>query len=304
MVNSSKSVQLIGDDVQFELGTAVMQSDDGVTDFSSGVYSHPARDKHLLEPPLPTLDHSITVGATSPRCLMCAQSAIVVCSGCRSSRYCSVECRGRDWPVHKLLCHSFRDFLIPPLSEAKDSFARRTILFAADVAVPQFVWSNCLKNSPRHADSDVFDMLGDDESIRAMPDVKSIKYNNKQGVELDHSIDILFRDTMSIDGSLPNQSIITATQGKTAFNWYGNVVAVRLEDLGQESKLTGDLTMEDLRHIVDFFTDFTGTKKAVAVVTARKTIWTPSSPNNRTVLVNHGKKLAGGNYESPWVVES
>jgi hypothetical protein len=98
------------------------------------------------------------------------------------------------------------------------------------------------------------DFLGAD---RPFPGRILAQKNLIQGKELDHSIEIIHNDSFAIDGSMINQSILVATRYKPAFRWAGNVVALRREGLGQNPSELGNMSMEDFRHAVDFFSTFT-----------------------------------------------
>lgn len=66
---------------------------------------------------------------------MCSSPATKTCRSCRCSRYCSKSCYKDDRPTHKLLCHTFRDFLTPP---TPDHY--RAIFFSDNEDKPYFVW--------------------------------------------------------------------------------------------------------------------------------------------------------------------
>ena len=241
----------------------------------------------------PALEHVIMSTSTCPRCTMCNLPGMTTCSGCRSCRYCSVECRDRDWPTHKLLCHSFKDFLTPPLSKARKVSFKRAVLFHADAVRPQFVWLKCTWNSRGYDDDHAGGLLGDDHAMEARSLVQKNLVREK---ELDHSIDIVHRDAFGIDGSSINQSILAATQDKMAYHWAGNIVAVRREGLGRDPRDVGNMSMEDFRHAVDFFLTYTGTQGRADFKihpASTKVIWTPSSSYGVTILADYGTGASG-----------
>ena len=78
--------------------------------------------------------------------------------------------------------------------------------------------------------------------------------NKVRGRPLENSIEIHNRDAFGLDGSIPNQSIIAATQGAVPHEWCGPVVALRKN--GRSTTYTGsfgDMGMEDYLHVVDHF---------------------------------------------------
>jgi hypothetical protein len=55
-------------------------------------------DNGELRPDHPTF-------AAGKLCATCSKPAKNVCGGCKSIRYCSVECQRADWTRHKVECH-------------------------------------------------------------------------------------------------------------------------------------------------------------------------------------------------------
>lgn len=97
------------------------------------------------------------------------------------------------------------------------------------------------------------DFLGANRPLRGQ--IRAQK-NFIQGKELDHSVDIIHDDCSAINGSMVNQSIMVVTRYKPAFPWAGNVVALRRQGPGKDPSEIGNMSMEDFRHAVDFFSTF------------------------------------------------
>lgn len=80
-------------------------------------------------------------------CAMCRLPGTLACGGWKSIKYSSATCQKGDWPVHKLICKTFQDFLTTrPTSEHHSA-----IYFPADEDTPRFVWlkySNCEQHVP------------------------------------------------------------------------------------------------------------------------------------------------------------
>jgi hypothetical protein len=68
-------------------------------------------------------------------CSMCPNVATGICTVCCCTCYCSNICQEDDWPVHKLLCTTYKDFAMPP---SPNHF--RATYFADDENKPRFVW--------------------------------------------------------------------------------------------------------------------------------------------------------------------
>lgn len=77
-----------------------------------------------------------------------------------------------------------------------------------------------------------------------------------------YAVDLKFRETFLIDGSLPNRSILASTgiYGTVPYEWCGPVVAMR----GIWSELYEDITLADFRHALDYFLSYgtTDTKQS------------------------------------------
>lgn len=69
-------------------------------------------------------------------CAMCRLPGSLACAGCNSIKYSSKACQKGDWLVHKLVCKTFKDFLITRPTSEHDS----AIYFPADEDSPRFVW--------------------------------------------------------------------------------------------------------------------------------------------------------------------
>lgn len=103
--------------------------------------------------------------------------------------------------------------------------------------------------------------------------------------ELDHTVNMVFCDDFYSESI--NQSILAATQREANMQWCGNVVAVRRE--GHDQEIIGDITMEDFRHVIDFFFSFDGRDKRsfrrAPQGQSKKIIATGSSPFKTTTLL-------------------
>src|SRR5690242_11314312 len=82
------------------------------------------------------------------RCSMCKSTAVDVkrCQQCGSSYYCSRKCQKDDWPAHKLLCATYKNFSQEgsrPVHVDKRRSYKLGILFPPNKKAPEFVWVEC-----------------------------------------------------------------------------------------------------------------------------------------------------------------
>lgn len=61
----------------------------------------------------PEHNMSDSTANSPPLCAMCSLRGPNTCMGCGSIHYCSVDCQKQDWPVHKILCKTFKNFPTP-----------------------------------------------------------------------------------------------------------------------------------------------------------------------------------------------
>jgi hypothetical protein len=74
-------------------------------------------------------------------CAMCEQPGVHACAGCHAIRYCSKLCQKMDWPLHKLLCKTYKDFDDKTRPKPHDScIYKRAIHFPENGNAPRFVW--------------------------------------------------------------------------------------------------------------------------------------------------------------------
>lgn len=78
------------------------------------------------------------------KCTVCGRSTDNKCAKCKSAHYCSANCQKKDWPLHKLLCGSYVEFLkTRPTSTTKGQesvTAKVALLFPVDSTNPKLVW--------------------------------------------------------------------------------------------------------------------------------------------------------------------
>jgi hypothetical protein len=81
-----------------------------------------------------------------------------------------------------------------------------------------------------------------------------VLYNKVRGRALREVIDVLYRDTFLVDGSVVNESIagITSTVPGQHHDWRGPFVAYGKRGRDMDSPHARDLDMHDFRHVVDF----------------------------------------------------
>lgn len=67
---------------------------------------------------------------------MCEKVGKLRCTGCSVMHYCSKTCQKRDWPVHKIVCKTYKEFV--STSPGPNHYS--AILFHPHEEQPRFIW--------------------------------------------------------------------------------------------------------------------------------------------------------------------
>lgn len=76
-----------------------------------------------------------TSNMEASRCIICNKADVQACSSCKAVKYCSKSCQKADWKSHKLLCKAFTEQ--PPRPSPSHY---RAIFFDPAGTGPQLVW--------------------------------------------------------------------------------------------------------------------------------------------------------------------
>ncbi|KAK2758749.1 hypothetical protein FQN54_003439 [Arachnomyces sp. PD_36] len=176
-------------------------------------------------------------------CLAISGAKGKLCTKCRSSAYCSVECQKADLRSHKILCSQIAKNSSRPAPKL-----RRAIRFDHQPYNPKIVWvfiheeENAAgeKIETPHA----AEYLGG--RIRA-PDSRVVQYNYRRKRAMKNSLTILFYG----DSVLPCETIGMVAGREARHPWKGNIVVLRNRGNEVEPSHYEDITLEDFRHAMD-----------------------------------------------------
>lgn len=185
------------------------------------------------------------------QCVICGTTPGKPDTRCGSCNYCSKKCQEADWPSHKLLCKEYFQ-----QSHRPNTMHHRAILFKQDQTRPSLTWVECETErepgiGPRE-NPKVALLLGEDDPCI---DRRLVQKNTLRDKSLSHTIEVIFRDTFLIDGSRPNRSIEAAigASGSLTHRWRGPGLVMHKLGLGTDPRYYGDITLEDYRHVLDYF---------------------------------------------------
>ncbi|KAI0007680.1 hypothetical protein F4779DRAFT_494891 [Xylariaceae sp. FL0662B] len=212
---------------------------------SSNSRSHPR--KTITVPPenIDKISSTLQSPPSTPvSCIMCEKDGRLECSKCRAAPYCSPECQRKDWSFHRHLCTTSSEYK----DDAKPSQTMwRTLLFRENSRRPQWVWVENKKNSVSWETFRPF--LRTESRLEVL---NAYIPHRKVG----HLLVAVRRDEDQA-GSGPesfNKGIAALGKPGHIRVRYGPVVvcALQLDEKGAASSLK-DISMRDLRHIVDAF---------------------------------------------------
>ncbi|KAJ7445819.1 hypothetical protein B0H11DRAFT_2086993 [Mycena galericulata] len=187
-----------------------------------------------------------TPNSSKRPCTLCGSLTSLRCSRCHEAYYCSPEHMTADWKNHKILCRKANR----PVLEA--------LLFPVDSAMPSLVKipyrskvdTDGLAPRPYH------DL--DSETIQRHLRGLEMKYVNRLGSYgrlLERPLVVLYGSDFQLDGSPPNQCIISLTGGRMSIPWAGNVLVLRQKG-PLYSETYESATMLDVVAMSKFFEEY------------------------------------------------
>ncbi|KAH7048451.1 hypothetical protein B0J12DRAFT_574958, partial [Macrophomina phaseolina] len=190
-------------------------------------------------------------------CAICNTAGARACTRCRSISYCCRECQQKDWPSHRLLCAQF--LTQPPRPSPSH---RRAILLRPEAKTPRLEWVRCIKVE-NHPDFGTYELNeGVDTLLLSLDSGPATTYSGITRVpfqrniprkrDLDHTIELSFRDDILNDSSLKNLAVVEVTKGRAVHDWRGPLVFMRKKEVGFDPMSYEDITLQDFRDIVDY----------------------------------------------------
>lgn len=92
-----------------------------------------------------------------------------------------------------------------------------------------------------------------DLKYRLAREFKSVTRNVQRGFGLDHTVQVVGRETFLIDGSTPNECVRGTTKGEMGHDWRGPLVVMRQPGTRVDPLVYEDVRAGDLRVAVDYF---------------------------------------------------
>jgi len=192
----------------------------------------------------------------TPTCAICNSAAAKRCSSCLSISYCSPSCQKEDWPLHKTICKN-----LTTLPQRPSPSHKLAILLPVDLKDPQLTWAHFERNideedgvSYEMADlSSFLEKENLDPKYHDAREHKPVTRNVLRGFNLDHTVQVVCRETFLIDGSTSNACVRQTTRGKMTHDWRGPIVVMRQPGTATDPLVYEDMTAADLRVAVDYF---------------------------------------------------
>jgi hypothetical protein len=192
---------------------------------------------------------------TNMTCPRCTVAGTKICGGCRNIKYCSAECQQADWPTHKVLCSTFKDFTQRPSPNK-----RRIIAFLPGETKPRFIWATAVGDLYYHT-IDAMSIFPTEEPYH---EKITIHHNAWTNTGLGYRIKMCFIGYARDHYPGPNKAVVTATDqlSLSGFGFPGPVFAYcgRLGDswsdaeTEHESVTSDDMDMRTYAHLVAYLT--------------------------------------------------
>jgi hypothetical protein len=168
---------------------------------------------------------------TQTQCPRCKDEGTKVCGGCRNIMYCSAECQQADWPTHKVLCSTFKDFTQRPSTDKC-----RVVAFLPGEAKPRFMWATVVDKA-YYLTIDASSLYPTAEDYE--PKIR-IFHNAWADTGLDYELQLYFTGGAHEYYPYRNKAVSTATNDMSRFNFQGPLFAF----CGRLGKFLGDPEFE------------------------------------------------------------
>lgn len=202
-------------------------------------------------------DSQTQPGTAQARCAMCSNVSTQKCASCGEIKYCSKQCQRNDWPIHKILCKTFKDFSDP---QRPGPDYKHAIRFPKNGEQPHFFWlQHVIK--PELPSAPGVNNLVEVAALDTLEDVTDIEHNGEISVfssdilrrPVEHIFEIMgkFREgncSDNIPANEINQSLLNIDR-ELQDVWYGDIVAYSLHHTSQKHAL--DMGPMEFRHAVD-----------------------------------------------------
>jgi hypothetical protein len=195
----------------------------------------------------------MTTPQDQPLCTTCDRVGTMLCSGCKSIHYCSTACQKIDWPIHKIICQVYTQFL-PSRPGAGHHSA---IYFDPAKAQPQFIWLRFEAGHSHPSFEDLEEYGVSEERIKSGT-LEELSRNPMLDRHIEsHHIILSVPEAAKLcpccnEGHVSNDSLIKIDQELADF-FRGPILAVGTYFGGAPVRTTShlDLGPVDFRHIVD-----------------------------------------------------
>lgn len=197
------------------------------------------------------------IAMASRRCPSCTEPGTLMCAGCKIAKYCSTYCQQADWPYHKVLCKSLKEFQTRPAPEM-----RRVVYFPPDKPKPEFRWLPVKKYfGELSIPNEIAQTVDADELMEGhIAKPRYITCNDIVGTKTDLTIEFVFDDDFMVNYDKTNKAALTATNRQMCFGWRGPLVAccghVTTQPLSLDLVKIEDMDMNTYSDLIAYLIDF------------------------------------------------
>lgn len=176
-----------------------------------------------------------------------------MCSRCRSTAYCSIECQQTDWSIHRHVCKSFKKLGNRPGKNFRVAF-----FFPTDSLSPKPVWIEiqpAIQRPTYGYDNALYDEYlknSPSEKQRGTCGIALIRGNLLRGKQPNpNTIELTWRGEFEMDGSPYNDSI-DRLGGCAWFSWKGPMIAMAKKGMDFDPLYYTDMTLRDFTDVVEY----------------------------------------------------
>ena len=156
-----------------------------------------------------------------------------------------------DWPIHKVLCKSFRDFSDDRRPAPN---MRRVVAFLVSEKKPRFMWLP-IRTLPPEEEGELAAETIDFRSFSPRPSACSWIRGIHSRANPNPLLELWYEDAFAITYSSMGEAVRTATNNRADYPWAGNMLAIRGEAWGVngvEMTSAGDMDMRAYADVIAF----------------------------------------------------
>ncbi|CAG8971994.1 hypothetical protein HYALB_00008279 [Hymenoscyphus albidus] len=202
------------------------------------------------------------------RCVVCNKDAILHCSLCKCTSWCSKDCLVGNKALHDTFCKAFVKFLEagPRPTPREDRCYKLGALLPEDSTEPRYVWVEVEllkmdttdgKKIDVHTVYPILPLLPDGIDKRTLMPVDKIRIwrDEKAGFDFGNTLFLWYRDNFLMDGSVQNKYVDKLLEGWRKRYWRGPLLVLSglVTKTARQFHFMLDVTPSDVQRAGQYF---------------------------------------------------